>query len=175
VIASAYLAYHVSKKDEEEQETCREYHSPQRQEASWNETNSNISRRNNNDDHAKRQYESREEAEEGYDGNGTLVTIASGLALAYLAYRVWKNDEEEPEARHEYHGLKREEHQCTSSNNSRRRHNNHDDEKRQYCSRQEAEEVITRMRMKGLDEYGTLRAYYNSDYGKWFVGNVKRL
>jgi hypothetical protein len=49
--------------------------------------------------------------------------------------------------------------------------NNHDDMKRPYSSQWEAEEVVERMRSQGCDENGTLQAYYNPEYGQWFVGN----
>ena len=48
---------------------------------------------------------------------------------------------------------------------------NHDHMKRQYNSEEDAEEVIRRMRMQGKDDEGTLGAYYNHDYCKWFIGN----
>ena len=51
------------------------------------------------------------------------------------------------------------------------RHGNHDHEKRQYSTEAGAEDVIIRMRGQGKDPEGTLRAYYNPDYGMWFVGN----
>ena len=50
--------------------------------------------------------------------------------------------------------------------------NNHDNQKRPYSRWEDAEEVIRRMRRQGLDDAGTLRAYYNHDYGKWFIGNT---
>ena len=52
-----------------------------------------------------------------------------------------------------------------------RRSRNHDHEKQQYNSEEDAEEVIRRMRMQGKDDEGTLGAYYNHDYCKWFIGN----
>ena len=49
--------------------------------------------------------------------------------------------------------------------------NNHDHQKRQYRTQDEADRIIARMRSQGKDSMGTLRSYYNPDYGKWFVGN----
>lgn len=51
------------------------------------------------------------------------------------------------------------------------RRSNHDDQKRRYICQEDAEEVIRRMRRQGKDPNGTLRSYYNPDYGSWFVGN----
>ena len=54
-----------------------------------------------------------------------------------------------------------------------RQRETHDHIKRQYRTRTEAEEVIREMRRRGKDNAGTLNAYYNSDYGRWFVGNSR--
>lgn len=54
-----------------------------------------------------------------------------------------------------------------------RRGNNHDRDKRQYNTAEAADRVIFRMQRQGKDPRGTLRAYYNPDYGKWFIGNSR--
>ena len=90
---------------------------------------------------------------------GTLLLAAILCIAVWAWHRIQKAKEEEQE-RHE---RQQRSYGSTTSN--------HDHQKRQYRSRDEANEVIERMHGQGLDGNGTLRSYYNSDYGRWFVGN----
>lgn len=97
-----------------------------------------------------------------------MANIAVGLLVAYLGYRLFfarKKDYKNERQRY----CKPEEYRHSTRYYGS--HNNHDNRKRPYSSQEEAEEVIGRMRRQGLDNDGRLRAYYNYDYGKWFVGN----
>ena len=112
-----------------------------------------------------------------------LSAALIGVAVAaYAIYKFWPREKDhEPSSRSQ-----RNENQCrrirepesvpTTRHNHGARYrglssNNHDHTKRQYDSKKDAEEVINRMRTQGADLDGRLKAYYNHDYGKWFVGN----
>ena len=96
----------------------------------------------------------------------TQEVVIGTLLLGAICIGVWawhqiqKAKEEQEE--HERKELQR---------NCGRTMNNHDQQKRQYRTQDEADGMINRMQGQGLYGDGTLRSYYNSDYGRWFVGN----
>jgi hypothetical protein len=100
----------------------------------------------------------------------TMVVII-GVTLVAISISVWawriSKKEEEKASEREWSGS------CGygSTRSYGSTSNNHDHQKRQYRTQDEADMIISRMRSQGKDTMGTLRSYYNPDYGKWFVGN----